>query len=144
MFVFSSSLAWRLRGQLDNRFLPATSSQLMRVIRKRPTDAFDVVEHVVLAEQSLILSEAKAPQPDHDVHGGARNSGLPHIIVQPGESVQDARKLRGPEGRQTLKTIRVRASKAEPPEQGCFEHMASIFRGFRQGVHAPKKVRPRQ
>ena len=31
-------LAWRLRGQLDNRFLPATSSQLMRVIRKRLTD----------------------------------------------------------------------------------------------------------
>ena len=30
--------------------------------------------YVILAERSLILSEAKAPQPDHDVHDGARAS----------------------------------------------------------------------
>ena len=45
--------------------------------------------YVVLAENGLILSEAKGPQPDHDVHEG-ENSGLPHIIVLLGEGVQDS------------------------------------------------------
>ena len=31
--------------------------------------------NLVLAERSLILSKAKAPQPDHDVHDGAHNRG---------------------------------------------------------------------
>ena len=30
--------------------------------------------YLVFAERRLILSEAKAPQPDHDVHDGARAS----------------------------------------------------------------------
>src|SRR5262249_50751535 len=51
--------------------------------------------YVILAECRLILSEAQAPQPDHDVHDGAPYSGLPHIIVPSGGSVQEARNGRG-------------------------------------------------
>jgi hypothetical protein len=40
-------------------------------------------------ERSLIFSKAKAPQPDRDVHFGAPNSGLQHIIVRSGQSVQE-------------------------------------------------------
>ena len=40
--------------------------------------------YLVLAECRLVLSEAQAPQPDHDVHDGAHNSGLLHIIVRSG------------------------------------------------------------
>ena len=32
----------------------------------------DRLVDVVLAEHSLVLSEAKAPQPDHDVHDGVQ------------------------------------------------------------------------
>ena len=46
--------------------------------------------YVILAEDRLILPEAKVPQPDHNVHDGDQNSGLPHIIVLPGEGVQDS------------------------------------------------------
>src|SRR5262249_42238111 len=45
--------------------------------------------YVILAEDRLILPETKAPQPDHHIHDGDPNSGLPHIIVPPGEGVQD-------------------------------------------------------
>ena len=31
--------------------------------------------YVILAEDRLILPEAKAPQPDHNIHDGARNQG---------------------------------------------------------------------
>jgi hypothetical protein len=50
----------------------------------------DALVYLVLAEYRLILFEAKAPQPDDDVHNSAPNSGLLHIIVRPGESVQEA------------------------------------------------------
>ena len=50
----------------------------------------DRLVNVVLAEQSLILSEAKAPQPDHDVHDSAPTPAFLHIIVRSGESVQEA------------------------------------------------------
>ena len=40
-------------------------------------------------ERSLIFSKAKAPQPDRDVHFGVPSSGLPHIIVRAGQSVQE-------------------------------------------------------
>ena len=33
------------------------------------------VVYVILAEDRLILPEAKAPQPDHDVHDGAHTRG---------------------------------------------------------------------
>ena len=46
--------------------------------------------YLVFAESRLIPSEAKAPQPDHNVHDGDPNSRLPHIIVLPGEGVQDS------------------------------------------------------
>jgi len=51
----------------------------------------------VLSRQvrSLILSKAKAPQPDRDVHFGAPNSGLQHIIVRSGQSVQEVPKAAG-------------------------------------------------
>ena len=41
----------------------------------------DRVVDVVLAENSLVLSEAQAPQPDRDVHDEAPSSGLEHIII---------------------------------------------------------------
>ncbi len=47
---------------------------------------------LILAEDNLVFPEAKAPQPNHDVHYGAPNSGLPHIIVRAGESVQEVPK----------------------------------------------------
>ena len=40
----------------------------------------DRLVYLVLAECRLILSEAQAPQPDHDVHDGGHN-GLPLVIV---------------------------------------------------------------
>src|SRR5262245_36232807 len=43
--------------------------------------------YVILAEDRLVLAEAEAPQPDHDVHDSAPNSGLLHIIVPSGGSV---------------------------------------------------------
>ena len=45
--------------------------------------------YVILAEDRLILPEAKAPQPDHNVHGRRLKLRVPHIIVPPGEGVQD-------------------------------------------------------
>ena len=39
-------------------------------------------------ERSLIFSKAKAPQPDRDVHFGIPNSGLPHMMVRAGLSVE--------------------------------------------------------
>ena len=35
----------------------------------------DRLVNLVLAECRLILPEAQAPQPDHNVHGGAHNQG---------------------------------------------------------------------
>jgi hypothetical protein len=48
--------------------------------------------YVILAECRLVPFEAKAPQPDRDVHFGAPNSGLQHIIVRSGQSVQEVPK----------------------------------------------------
>src|SRR5262249_32028954 len=48
----------------------------------------DRLVNLILAECRLILPEAQAPQPDHDVHDGAPYSGLLHIIVPSGASVQ--------------------------------------------------------
>ena len=45
--------------------------------------------NVILAEDRLILPEAQTPQSDHDVHDGAPYSGLQHIIVPSGGSVQE-------------------------------------------------------
>jgi hypothetical protein len=36
--------------------------------------------YLILAERSLILSKAKAPQPDHDVHDEAHISGGVHHL----------------------------------------------------------------
>jgi hypothetical protein len=47
---------------------------------------------LILAEDSLVFPKAKAPQPNHDVHYGAPSSGLPHIIVRSGDSVQEVPK----------------------------------------------------
>ena len=41
----------------------------------------DRLVYLILAERRLILSEAKAPQPDHDVHDGAPQSGVADIIT---------------------------------------------------------------
>src|SRR5262249_41337526 len=55
----------------------------------------DCLVNLILAEDCLVLPEAQAPQPDHDVHDSAPNSGLLHIIVPSGGSVQEARNGRG-------------------------------------------------
>src|SRR5262249_44683405 len=44
--------------------------------------------YLVLAEDRLILPEAQAPQPDHNVHDGAPTIGVTHIICRGRESVQ--------------------------------------------------------
>jgi hypothetical protein len=44
--------------------------------------------NVVLAEQGLILPEAQAPQPHHDVHDGAPQSVVACIIGWGSQSVQ--------------------------------------------------------
>src|SRR5215475_2774022 len=46
--------------------------------------------YVILAECRLILPEAQAPQPDHDVHNQRPPSGVAHIMVCLGECVQEA------------------------------------------------------
>jgi hypothetical protein len=46
-------------------------AQILQVFRRQARK--NRLVNLVLAERSLILSEAKAPQPDHDVHDG----GLP-------------------------------------------------------------------
>jgi hypothetical protein len=60
--------------------------------------------YLVLAEYRLILSEAQAPQPDHDVHDDAPYSGLARIPApkgvywgtkQPDTSRLGARRLGG-------------------------------------------------
>ena len=43
-------------------------AQILQVVRRQIRQ--DRVVYLVLAERSLILSKAKAPQPDHDVHDG--------------------------------------------------------------------------
>ena len=65
------SLGSKLMGQINRKLLQV----LVRQARK------DRLVYLVLAECRLIPGKAKAPQPNHDVHDGAPNSGLPHIIV---------------------------------------------------------------
>ena len=48
-------------------------AKLLQVLRRQARK--NRLVNLVLAERSLILSEAKAPQPDHDVHDGAHNRG---------------------------------------------------------------------
>ena len=43
--------------------------------------------YVILAECRLILPEAQAPQPDHNVHDGRLQSGVTHIICRGSEGV---------------------------------------------------------
>ena len=96
-YVSRRRLAARIGAQSSNSI-----EELAAVPQRRDAKLFQVLSrevredrlvNVVLAEQRLILSEAKAPQPDHNVHDGAPNSGLLHIIVPLGGTVQDARKL---------------------------------------------------
>ena len=46
--------------------------------------------YVILAEYRLVLPEAQAPQPDHDVHNQRPPSGVALIMVCLGECVQAA------------------------------------------------------
>ena len=46
--------------------------------------------YLILAEGRLVLPEAEAPQPEHNVHSGAPQSGVvAHIIFWSLEGVQD-------------------------------------------------------
>src|SRR5262249_37423319 len=54
-------------------------AQLLQVLSRQARK--NRLVYVILAECRLILPEAQAPQPDHDVHDGAPHSGLLHIIV---------------------------------------------------------------
>jgi len=54
-------------------------AQILQVFRRQARKNSFV--NLVFAERSLILSEAKAPQPDHDVHdGGPTISGGVHHL----------------------------------------------------------------
>ena len=46
--------------------------------------------YVILAECRLVLPEAQAPQPDHNVHNARPQSVAGHIMVRLDEGVQDA------------------------------------------------------
>ena len=46
--------------------------------------------YLILAERRLILPEAQAPQPDHDVHSLRPQSVATHIMVWLGGRVQEA------------------------------------------------------
>src|SRR6516162_6795517 len=48
-------------------------AKLLQVLVRQARE--DRLVYVILAECCLILPEAQAPQPDHDVHDGAPNSG---------------------------------------------------------------------
>ena len=63
-------------------------AQILQILRREAGK--ELFRNSVLAESGVVLFKAKAPQPDHHVHDGAQTQGCPHIIVQPGEGVQDA------------------------------------------------------
>src|SRR5262245_65850492 len=89
------------RGRLAARVVTQRSDsieQLHTVPKRRDAKLLEVLfrharknrlVYVILAECRLILAEAQAPQPDHDVHDGAPHSGLLRIIVPSGGSVQE-------------------------------------------------------
>src|SRR5262245_51877943 len=97
-------LMWALRQRRAPRVVTQGSDgiqQLHTVSKRRDAEFLQVLVrqarknrlvYVILAEDRLILPEAQAPQPDHDVHDGALN-GLPLMIVQPGRGVQHSRGL---------------------------------------------------
>ena len=62
-----------------------SDAQILQVFRRQVRH--DRLVDAVLAEHSLVLSEAQAPQPDHDVHDGAYNRGA-DIICRGSEGVQ--------------------------------------------------------
>ena len=89
--------------------------------------------YFVVAESRLIPSEAKAPQPDHDVRGGDPNSGWPHIIILPREGVQDWPRyiVQKSEALQRLTTpsyLRPAAllGIASKPDGGAMPHLAAV------------------
>ena len=60
---------------MASRSMPESrDAKLLQVLSRQVRE--DGLVNVVIAERSLILSEAQAPQPDHHVHGWAPNSGL--------------------------------------------------------------------
>src|SRR6516225_7672021 len=80
----------RRTAMASNRLHTVTKrgdSKLLQVLVRQARE--NRLVYVILAEDRLILPEANAPQPDHNVHDGDPNSGLPHIIVLLGEGVQD-------------------------------------------------------
>jgi hypothetical protein len=87
----------------------------------------DRLIYLILAEDRLILPEAQAPQPDHNVHEGA-HSRLLHIIVRSGESVYMActHKRLGP-------NVRIRRYKdiAWPREIGRSDRKATLAKSRR-------------
>ena len=67
------------------RWPSAVTPSSLRFLRRQVWE--DRLVYLILAEYRLIPSEAQAPQPDHNVHDGAPNSGLLHIIMRSGECV---------------------------------------------------------
>jgi hypothetical protein len=63
-----------------------TDAKLLQVVRREIWQ--DRLVYLILAECRLVLPEAQAPQPDHNVHDGAPTIGVAHIIFGGSEGVQ--------------------------------------------------------
>ena len=50
-------------------------AKLLEVLRRQVGQ--DRLVYLVFAEDRLVLPEAQAPQPDHNIHDGAYNRGWP-------------------------------------------------------------------
>jgi hypothetical protein len=61
-------------------------AKLLQVLGRQVGE--DRLVYVILAEDRLVLPEAQAPQPDHNVHRGALQSRVAHIIVSRRAPVQ--------------------------------------------------------
>jgi hypothetical protein len=71
-------LAFTPASRLPNS--PATRCQAPSVLVRQARK--NRLVYVILAKCRLVLPEAQAPQPDHNVHEGAPSCGLEHTIVR--------------------------------------------------------------
>jgi hypothetical protein len=61
-------------------------AKLLQVLRRQARE--NRLVYVILAERSLILSKAKAPQPNHDVHDDAPKRRNGYVLERVGLTLQ--------------------------------------------------------